>query len=432
MCGVSTINTDKNFMKNKLQQLATVLTICMVSFIVNTVSAQWASQTSPTTNPLDQVCFMDANNGYALGVQGPTVVVFTLLKTTNGGASWNNNTISNIHYGPFSMYFTSATTGFAGGVDTIFKTTNGGSSWSPVHISHPGSSAGVFSIYFYNATIGYACLFDYTNNLTYMLHTSDGGATWTAVAGGTVAGIGSNNMVATNANTCYVVGFNGATNGLFKTTDGGATWNFLSNMNLSDCHSINYLGANTFLAAAGGNGILRSLDGGVTWNQVYSNNFNSDISSIQVLNSSTVVAAGTGAAIVSYDAGSTWIEMLGSITNEALNSINFPTNSIGYTVGDGGVIFKYSGFVGIQENESEITAVIYPNPANDAVTISTSKLIDNDCTLNIYNIAGELVKSEKVVKNQQQINTVDLANGCYIIELKSDNIIGKQKLVIQR
>ncbi|PIY05959.1 MAG: hypothetical protein COZ21_03585, partial [Bacteroidetes bacterium CG_4_10_14_3_um_filter_31_20] len=55
-----------------------------------------------------------------------------------------------------------------------------------------------------------------------------------------------------------------------------------------------------------------------------------------------------------------------------------------------------------------------------------------DLTLNIYNVMGALIKSETLKQNQQQINTKDLSNGIYLVEIKSKEWSGKQKLIIQR
>ena len=74
---------------------------------------------------------------------------------------------------------------------------------------------------------------------------------------------------------------------------------------------------------------------------------------------------------------------------------------------------------------------IYPNPAIDIVTLNTDKS-NTDLTLNIYNVVGKLISSEKLRQNQRQINVGDLSNGIYVIEIKSKEWSEKQKLRIQR
>lgn len=74
---------------------------------------------------------------------------------------------------------------------------------------------------------------------------------------------------------------------------------------------------------------------------------------------------------------------------------------------------------------------LYPNPASDVLTFDlfnyTSAL-----TLNIYSLDGILVKSETIKQNQRKINIEDLNNGIYVAVFKTNDWIGKQKLIIQK
>ena len=85
----------------------------------------------------------------------------------------------------------------------------------------------------------------------------------------------------------------------------------------------------------------------------------------------------------------------------------------------------------IKETKSA-TIAIYPNPASDIVSLNISNINNTDLTLNIYNMAGELVRSEILRQNQQQINIEEISNGIYMVEIKSKGWSEKQKLIIQR
>ena len=88
---------------------------------------------------------------------------------------------------------------------------------------------------------------------------------------------------------------------------------------------------------------------------------------------------------------------------------------------------------GISESTVKKTSFnLYPNPATDIVTLKLDKTNTTDLTLNIYNIMGELVLSEVLNKNKQQINIGDLNNGIYMVEIKSKEWSEKQKLIIQK
>ena len=83
----------------------------------------WNSQTSGTTVRLEGVSFTDSNNGTAVGDNG------TILRTTDGGTTWNSQisgTTNNLN----SVSFIDSDNGTAVGYDgTILRTTNGGVSF---------------------------------------------------------------------------------------------------------------------------------------------------------------------------------------------------------------------------------------------------------------------------------------------------------------
>ncbi|MBR3557475.1 MAG: T9SS type A sorting domain-containing protein [Bacteroidales bacterium] len=77
---------------------------------------------------------------------------------------------------------------------------------------------------------------------------------------------------------------------------------------------------------------------------------------------------------------------------------------------------------GIQSVESDLT--IYPNPATDNITISTS---ENAQRVEIFNIQGQLVKAE--AGNVTHISVKDLANGMYTLKLTTENGTSIHKIV---
>ncbi|MDD3878167.1 MAG: T9SS type A sorting domain-containing protein [Bacteroidales bacterium] len=75
---------------------------------------------------------------------------------------------------------------------------------------------------------------------------------------------------------------------------------------------------------------------------------------------------------------------------------------------------------------------IYPNPSSDFVYIETEETNFSNQILNIYNGIGELIITEKLLQNQQQIDVKMLSNGVYVFEFISEIGTEKQKLIIQR
>jgi photosystem II stability/assembly factor-like uncharacterized protein len=160
------------------------------------------SQTSGTTNILFAVSFTDANTGTAVGFPG------TILRTTNGGASWTAQTSGTPNH-LYGVSFTDANTGTAvGSAGTIIRTTNGGATWVT---QTSGTTIDLYGVSFTDANTGTVV----GGNGT-ILRTTNGGASWTAQFSGT-----SNILTGvffTDANTGTAVGRNGT---ILHTTTGG-------------------------------------------------------------------------------------------------------------------------------------------------------------------------------------------------------------------
>ncbi|UPT70316.1 MAG: T9SS type A sorting domain-containing protein [Flavobacterium sp. JAD_PAG50586_2] len=74
--------------------------------------------------------------------------------------------------------------------------------------------------------------------------------------------------------------------------------------------------------------------------------------------------------------------------------------------------------------------IVYPNPSNGLVTIST-KRFQESAVVNVYDITGKKLLSEKI---NNEVTTFDLGyftKGIYIIELNNGNKNFHQKLILQ-
>jgi hypothetical protein len=72
---------------------------------------------------------------------------------------------------------------------------------------------------------------------------------------------------------------------------------------------------------------------------------------------------------------------------------------------------------------------IYPNPANNVLNIVSYTVGIN--SISIFNLNGQEVLNTNVNANQIRLNTSSLANGVYIVDIKSNNNSVKGKLVIE-
>ena len=85
--------------------------------------------------------------------------------------------------------------------------------------------------------------------------------------------------------------------------------------------------------------------------------------------------------------------------------------------------FLHTEGVGEQGNQA---LVLYPNPVNDKLTIEADDALG---TVEIYNLVGALVYSQKNCGNKVEINTADLQSGIYFVRLTNDKMSETRRFV---
>ena len=194
--------------------------------------ATWKPQQSNLSGGLVGVDFLDASTGWAVSDDpwgNDTAADVTLEHTTDGGATWIPQYIA-AGADFTTVDFVNATTGWAAGgwwsfesdwdVGAIWASTNGGYTWTKEKL--PKEAPEITGLQFVSATDGWAVGTGWDDNgdatETWLLHTTDGGATWARVPG----------LDDTLADTVHFLdaqhGWLGGYNGIYATSDGGNTW----------------------------------------------------------------------------------------------------------------------------------------------------------------------------------------------------------------
>ncbi len=131
--------------------------------------ATWNPQTSGTTFALNAVSFTDVNNGWAVGNNG------TIRHTTNGGAGMDRTDERNDN-NLFCVSFSDANNGAAAGyLGTVLNTTNGGTTWTKQVSRTSNDINGIFC-----------------NNAATATLVADAGGILHTTSGGTVLGVVEN------------------------------------------------------------------------------------------------------------------------------------------------------------------------------------------------------------------------------------------------
>jgi photosystem II stability/assembly factor-like uncharacterized protein len=249
--------------------------------------ASWAAQDSTTTDDLAGLHFLDADNGWAVGDAG------TILATTNGGATWAPQT-SGTGYDLTGVTFTDVQNGWATGQTftpyddyssgVILHTTDGGQDWTTQYASTfdsntttPGVafSAAAFADAQHGWAVGETQGSDAGYNQTVIMHTTDGGTTWTQQLDFSPHYTSMEDdatltsVACTDAEHAVAVGYDEDNAEIWRTTNGGQTWTrvgqklwpLYEETDLSDVVFVNA----THGWAVGGGYIIHTTDGGATW-----------------------------------------------------------------------------------------------------------------------------------------------------------------------
>lgn len=86
----------------------------------------------------------------------------------------------------------------------------------------------------------------------------------------------------------------------------------------------------------------------------------------------------------------------------------------------------------LENNDLKVN--IFPNPATDLIAIQTDGLTKEDLTVNLYDVAGKLLQSKKLIKGSTIVyfDTQTLYSGIYFITLSNEKIKMTQKIMVQK
>gem|GEM_PF-6137052 len=301
---------------------------CFLPFSIPAQPADhWILQSpAPTTQSLLESFFLNGSLGYAVGDAG------TVLKTHDGGSSWQKQTIETLQ-SLTSVCFLNADTGFAVGTGgVIFKTVDGGNHWVA---KNSGLLTVFYRVRFLNWNLGFV-----VGANGGILKSTDGGESWIKQNSG-FAGSVLDISIWSN-DTAFAIG-----DGVKRTSDGGVTWVtcLLYNRPL---HSISFPTHDMGVIVSGlytRTDIFKSTDGGTTWikdpNQyVPGVNNQPRLFSGHFISKDTGYAVGdTGTIFKTTNAAASWVPQ-SCDTRHTLNSVFFPVADTGYIVGDSGTVLK--------------------------------------------------------------------------------------------
>jgi photosystem II stability/assembly factor-like uncharacterized protein len=393
-------------------------TLVLLTIILSTVVARsqsvWTVCNSPLTEKLQSVFMPEANKVLIGGKSG------TLLMSTDYGTTFTTIPLG-ITDDINAIYFFNSQNGIMLLGDHFMKTTNGGANWNQIS-EVPGKAKG-FS--FINQDTGYvACDF----GLAYS--TTNGGSSWNTL----ITGVTERLETAFFKN--YSEGFFGGRNQTsLKTTDHGNsfTTNVIpANGDVKDIQFINSTNGYT----CGDNGeVLFTSDGGSTWNALSTPRNDVDMNALHFTDQSNGWSSGeAGTMFHTTNGGSNWVLDVSNTTKE-INNVHLFDNLHGFAVCDSGTIIRLgNGSVSVgnipANNSSNLN--IFPNPAENNFTVSGNNT-GPDSQLSIYDVTGKVVYSCKLSAPAINLNaeSISLTSGIYMCKLESGKVSSTVRLIIK-
>ena len=366
-------------------------TFCLFFFLFYSLNSfsQWFSQAPPNTISFHSIVFPSNTIGYMAGGS-------EIYKSTNGGVSWVilgyplptfNDSLFWQGKVKDHLFFTSLDTGFAAGWDIwtntsiILKTVDGGATWVTKHTGSPNCK--INSIFFPSATIGYAV----GNNGT-IYKTTNAGNNWTSfILTSTTEEMAGLYFVDNNIG--YVV----SGTKTYKTINGGSNWTIVNSLG-GTCvwfqnSQIGYVGTS-------GGTVRKTTNFGSSWVTCNFGN-NTQVNKLFFTNDSigyaTTGLSQYGKIYKTKDYGMHW-EPQPSSDGEKLSDICFTDDNKGFSVGDNGRIIHTTNAGGLNApvafytNDNPNFCNSITNFTNLGLTSNNySWLVNNNIISNTYNFS---------------------------------------------
>lgn len=400
-----------------------ILILCVALGLKTAVAQTWTMIPVPSNKKLQTIDFPSNQVGYIGGADS------TLLKSTDGGQSWQVINPSGINWflggsDIQKIRFVTEQIGFmtVGPYGGTYKTTDGGNTWTALSLSNGLCFNN--GLYFFdenNGFIGGTGCFQ--------------GEMIDQMQSGNIVSCTLNAASFDNSSMITDIDFYNSSLGLaaalggriYRTTDGGNNWDSISVQGFA-LNSVAFVNDTLCYAgyslAPGGFGILRSLDGGISWAEDFSSAtfFYPNFFGIHVSNQNKVYAGAyssnsqTG-LIFESSAPGTWDY---ASVDQAIYSLASVHDSIVFGVGDSGyVVVNQPIPTSIQQQAvHQKQTSVYPNPFSNQIQLEFAGKDDKAIDLLLIDPKGRVVKALHYPAAQNcLLETEGLPSGFYTLQV---------------
>jgi photosystem II stability/assembly factor-like uncharacterized protein len=412
--------------------------------------ATWIQVPVPTTKDLKTIDFPTPLVGFIGGEDS------LLLKTTDGGLTWNHVPYTGINFNPSSSFvvaddflelnFVTDQIGYAAVGFSTYRTADGGLTWTAL-ASSPALNHHR-SLYFFADGEGVIGGFQeyVVSSLGYQKEYIDRFTTGTSspvlINAPSALSMDTISDINFDLSSFGSVGLAVSTGGrIFRTIDGGITWDSiqspLGNQVPLKCVTIvssnlAFIGYDSEAASIAGFpliGLLFSIDGGATWgidgNSAFfagptHNSLHTTSNGRTYCGAYTSLGISQTGYIMELADPTGFPIWNGFLVDEEINSMTSHSDTIVWGAGNNGYLVKRgpAESLSINENDSKNQILVFPNPATSEINIIIpNENIQGSCSIELYEIDGKLLKSG--IEQAANIAIDDLDNGTYIFKVKN-------------
>lgn len=417
--------------------------VFLLFFIQHDSQAQWINQSSPVSDDLIDIHFVNKSDGWA--VSKTNVIV-----TTDGGDSWFVKNLPDEIVGINKIQFVNSQVGFIiGDNGLIIKTTDGGENWEIITTDF---SYNLTDLDFIDESTGWITGWEETNLRTgVILHTIDSGLTWEKQIEKSCNCLFNSTIFMSvkflDSSIGWALGGDYADNFsetyIYFTENSGETWSIKGVWKNWPLINLKIVSKDTLWTSGGP--LVLSFDGGETWTcpNLDNRNFEMYANSIAPVNGSKCWAVHLNPLLKQYgiyytsDSGENWIEEFSFDESYALKMTNVVENHL-WVAGKNGLIMRRNNVTSVEIGEEVIYEFKldqnYPNPFNGATIISYSLNNNDFISISIYDYLGKevtMLVNQEMNEGNYHIEWLpnNLSSGIYFYKLQTSKTYKVKKMI---
>ncbi|MHC4494101.1 MAG: WD40/YVTN/BNR-like repeat-containing protein, partial [Planctomycetota bacterium] len=225
--------------------------------------AAWRRLESGRDELLVSVFFTDTRTGFAVGGDREEGTAAILIRTSDGGASWQTCP-TGLRTRLYGIHFPTHQTGYAVGLrGSLLKTVDGGKRWTRLAT---GTDAWLAAVFFTSKDTGFVVGGGADTGV--LLRTDSGGRSWRSCLGvvpETCRSTSFRDVSFVDRETGYVVGERGV---ILKTVDGGDSWTACESGADVWLRALHLVDAQRAYVAGSAGVLLRTENAGASWERV--------------------------------------------------------------------------------------------------------------------------------------------------------------------